>query len=76
MMLVRVFTTIARGAGILVGSVMFAFATLDVIGLIPHSYEMPPLPTRLARYVALLIFAAAFLLPYRRMISRARRLLK
>jgi hypothetical protein len=71
-MLLRVLTTIARGAGISVGLFLLVFATLDVIGLIPHSYEMLPLAARLARYVALVIFSTAFLLPYRRMTSRAR----
>jgi hypothetical protein len=75
MILLRVFTTIARGAGISVGVFLLVFATLDVMGLIPHSYEMPPLAARLARYVALVVFSTAFLLPYRRMNSPAKQML-
>lgn len=74
-MLLQIVTTVARVAGILVGCFILVSSMLDVFGLIPHSYEMPPLTTRLARYVALLIFAAAFLAPYTRLTTRARRLL-
>ena len=73
-MLVRVFTTIARIAGILLGCFLLVYSTLDVFGLIAHSYEMPPLTTRLAVHVALLIFALAFLFPYRRVTTRTRQL--
>jgi hypothetical protein len=73
--MLRVFTTIARLAGILVGCFVLVSSTLDVFDLIPHSYEMPRLTIRLARYIALLIFAAAFLFPYRRVTTRTRRLL-
>ncbi|MBA3964129.1 MAG: hypothetical protein H0X40_19835 [Chthoniobacterales bacterium] len=74
-MMLRVFTIMARTVGILVGCFVLVFSTLDVFGLIPHSYEMPSVTARVARYIALLVFAAAFLIPYRRATTRARQLL-
>ena len=74
-MLVRILTTTARVAGILLGCFILVSSTLDVFGVIPHSYETPRLIIRLARYIPLLIFSAALLLPYRRITSHTVQLL-
>ncbi len=73
--MLRAFIATARSVGILLGCFVVVFSTLDVLGLVPHSYEIPSVTARGARYIALLVFAAAFLFPYRRATTHARQLL-
>jgi hypothetical protein len=53
----------------MLGCFVLISSTLDLFGVLPHSFETPPLGVRLARHIPLLIFSLAFVVPYRRITS-------
>jgi hypothetical protein len=65
-MLLRLLITAARVAGILLGCLIFVSSALDILGVLPHSNETPPLPYRLKHQLPFFLLSPALVVPYRR----------